>query len=356
METRPALIVALLAALAAVATPAAASIIADRDSLPVGMIGCEPLKVPARAKLVVVGVYDGEALSSAYIGGPDEETNVTDVIIEPGQQPLVLVLTSHESMVWRLSGATRRVVQVQVSSFAAEAQKRHKVGTAAPGAGKSGRQARDNLGSTGDGAYVSEQWSYAGVTGIARDKVTIRHAVCPGYFTKSSGPEFTAAREKIAETLGRAPDAMFGTYSPRQISLPSGKVTRARPETTVMPRGFDPTVWREAARYWPGGLVSVDPASVVAKARVAPYRVLPSQMGLAQLVGAGAVQRLTESKFRVVKPIAHMPPSMGGAHSVKLILAKGVPMPPGDPVHSCIVYEDGSRPPSDAFVCSLPKY
>lgn len=98
-------------------------------------------------------------------------------------------------------------------------------------------------------------------------------------------------------------------------------------------------MWREALRYWPRGLVRVNPKKVVAAAPVAPYLVLPSQMGLAQLVGSGdiQVQRDRYATYRVRRPIPHMPPSMGGAHSVTLSFDPGVPVPQGDPVHSCIV-------------------
>lgn len=98
-------------------------------------------------------------------------------------------------------------------------------------------------------------------------------------------------------------------------------------------------MWHEAMRFWPGGLQLADPTKIVAKVRVAPYEVLPSQMGLAQLVGSGAATAEGGNTFRIIRPIAHMPPSMGGAHSAKLVFARGVPLPPGDPVHSCIVQE-----------------
>ncbi len=63
-------------------------------------------------------------------------------------------------------------------------------------------------------------------------------------------------------------------------------------------------------------------------------------MGLSQLIGSGHVERTASGAFRIVKPITHMPPSMGGAHSVKLIVAKGVPVPPGSPGHSCVILEE----------------
>jgi hypothetical protein len=60
-------------------------------------------------------------------------------------------------------------------------------------------------------------------------------------------------------------------------------------------------------------------------------------MGLSQLIGSGAVRQEDDDSYRVVRPILHMPPSMGGADSVTLTFDPGIPIPPGDPVHSCIV-------------------
>lgn len=97
----------------------------------------------------------------------------------------------------------------------------------------------------------------------------------------------------------------------------------------------------------------VNPRQVVADTRVDPYKVLPCQMGLSQLIGAGAIELTASRAFHIVKPIAHMPPSMGGAHSVKLIVAKGVPVPPGSPVHSCVVLEEESAATSSGPGCGL---
>lgn len=79
---------------------------------------CDLPPVPPRAVLAAFGVYEGQAISSVAIGGPDQETNLIDVVVEPGDAPLYLVLTSYESMIWRVSGATDRVVRVVVSSSA----------------------------------------------------------------------------------------------------------------------------------------------------------------------------------------------------------------------------------------------
>jgi len=292
---------------------------------------CTLPAVPAGAKLLVFGAYEGQAISSVAIGGADQETNLIDVDIEPGSEPLYLVLTSYESMAWRLNGATSRVARVVVSSYHAPEAADGFPGKPAAGAPR--------------GMVVipppraRREISASGVIGIPSDRVTIAGTRCPGYMSEPGQVGASGMLAALRTSLGRAPDGVFGKYALRRVALPSGRMEvtqRGEPET---PSGFDAAAWREASRYWPGGLVKVDPRQVVAQTSVAPYAVLPSQMGLAQLVGSGALQQVNSSTFRVVRPIAHMPPGMGGAHSVTLLFAKGVPLPPGNPVHSCIVME-----------------
>jgi hypothetical protein len=288
---------------------------------------CALPPVAAGTRLVAYGSYEADSLSSTAVGGPDQETNLLDVMVEPGQEPLYLVLSSYESMVWRLSGATDRVQRVVVSSFHTDRR--------APRSTQ-GRRTGDVTPAGPDGASGI---SAAGVVGVAPERVTITGRDCPGYFDSATGSKAIMVRGQLKRSLGREPDALFGSYSAQRASLPSGAVTRAPREGPPAPAGFDPAGWREAVRYWPGGLQTVDPAKIVAQVRVAPYQVLPSQMGLAQLVGSGAATAEGGGVFRIIRPIKHMPPSMGGAHSAKLVFARGVPVPPGDPVHSCIVQE-----------------
>jgi Ca2+-binding EF-hand superfamily protein len=289
---------------------------------------CDLPPVPERAKLLVYGGYESDAISSVAVGGPDQETNFIDVTIEPGPTPLYLVLTSYESMVWRLSGATGRVDHVVVSSFNT-ARAKPVVAPARPSPSSS-RIPRPMLQPSG--------LSASGVIGIARGKVTIAKSGCPGYFHQVDS-SLKRVLAPVTRALGRTPDAVFGSYSARRVSLPSGMIVNSKRDSAPVPRGFDAASWSEAARFWPGGLVTVDPSQVVAAAGVAPYKVLPSQMGLSQLIGSGAIEQRPSGVFRIVKPIAHMPPSMGGAHSVTLIFAQGVPVPPGSSGHSCVIQE-----------------
>ena len=301
---------------------------------------CDLPQVPARAKLVVYGGYESDAISSVSVGGPEQETNFIDVSIEPGATPLYLVLTSYESMVWRVSGATDRVAQAVVASL--------NTGRAAPITLRD--KARRGPPTTASRVGVSA----SGVIGIPRDRVTIASSGCPPYFSNTKGGEAKLALATLHRALGRDPDAVFGSYSARRVSLPSGAIHKSDRDSASVPRGFDAASWPDAMRFWPGGLVTVDPKQVIAMARVEPYKVLPSQMGLSQLIGSGHVERTASGAFRIVKPIAHMPPSMGGAHSVKLIVAKGVPVPPGSPGHSCVILEETGAATDDGRTVQCP--
>lgn len=315
---------------------------------------CNLPPVPKEARLVAFSVYEGEAVSSAVIGNQDVETNLIDVTIEPGSEPLYLVLTSYESMIWRVSGATNRVTRVVVSSSEGDADTRAAGNSRQTEATGWGLSRGTNLASQRPRSGLKPT-SLSGVLGLPRSKVTIAKVHCPSYAYKTQGVEADRFSASIIRHLGRTPDLTYGDYSPSSVSLPSGFIAKteaanwvpgagATSSVATMPKGFDPAIWREAVRYWPRGLVHVDPSKVVAAAQVQQYLVLPSQMGLSQLVGAGAIQRQGDGTFRVVRSIPHMPPSMGGAHSAVLIFAKGVAVPPGKPGHSCIVEEaTGSR-------------
>lgn len=277
-------------------------------------VSCAPPAVPDAADLIVYGGYEADAISSAYVGGPDQETNLIDVQIEPGRKPLYLVLSSYESMVWRVSGATGRIAHVVVSS-----------------------NHHDDSG-----------YSASGVIGLNRTRVTIAAPNCPYYGLSYGGSNHAGTSLLIA---GRRPDAAFKQYSASVIALPSGQFRNAPRNSAARPAGFDPAMWEEATRYWPGGLVMVDPQKVITPAKVANYAVLPSQMGLAQLLGNGAIRRTADrNTFLIARPIVRFPPSMGGAHSVTLRLGQGVPMPAGDAGHSCVISSAGAAL-RDSMLC-----
>lgn len=293
--------------------------------------GCTFPAAGQRTKVVGFGAYEGDAISSAYVGTPDEETSVIDVTIEAGSEPLYLLFTTYQPVIWRLTGSVERVEHVIASAF-----------TTAD---------RDNRASRAATSAV-------GIMGLPKSKVSITSRTClddiqpPREGRTSRNHEMAASRVKTL--AGRSPDALFGEYSPVRISLPSGKVLSAPPGANARPQGFDAEVWREAARFWAGGLVRIDPTKVIAAEPVDAYRVLPSQMGLSQLVGAGAARKLDDGRFLIMRDIARIPPRMAGAHSATLILADGVKRPPGNASHGCVLTEAEAAAPNWREFCRPP--
>jgi hypothetical protein len=95
----------------------------------------------------------------------------------------------------------------------------------------------------------------------------------------------------------------------------------------------------ELKRFSPGGVVEIDPAKVTATAAVERYQVLPQQAGLIQLVEDGTLTQNRSGDFLVHRK-TRFPAELNGAHSVRFLVLRGVPMPDGDPGHSCVVMEE----------------
>jgi hypothetical protein len=276
--------------------------------------------VPRDARLILVGTYTGEALSTVAIGGQEQATNHIEVRIEPGDRPLYLVLSSYHSMLWRLSGDVRRVAGVVVDSFQA---------------------AR--------GGYAA-----AGVAGVEADKVAVLRGRCLAFFSDATrGGDLWRNIGAIRLATGRRPDAVFASHYLGQVSLPSGALDHVRPGTyPPVPPGYDPDMWRETLSYWGGGVVDTDPRQVVSAAGAEAYVVMPQQAGLAQLLASGALVRGSDSReFRIVRPIPRIPGQLGGGHSVRFVLARGVPVPPGDLMHSCMLVEETGQTLGIPSVC-----
>lgn len=263
---------------------------------------CVMPALPSDAKFILLGAHGGAAISPASIGGPSFETQVVEVKIEPGDEPLYIMASSFYPVIWRLSGATWRITRMTVTND----QKAGGVPT-------------------------------AGVVGLDRQRVTFLGPGCPVviYKTELSG----AVKDKVQQLLGRLPDAVV---TPHQfvwkIALPSGDFSYAG-NGALRPDGFDPTLWRQSMWVWSAGIADIEAKDIVGANPATPYAVLPGAAGLAQLVSEGAVRRTREG-WRIIRPIPYFPAGLQVLQPDLLILAKGVPMPDGYWGGACLVIED----------------
>lgn len=290
---------------------------------------CPKFDVPGKAKLVVLGVYEGESVSTVSVTGQDVETSTATINIEPGAEPLALIITSYDAMVWQIKGATERVAKVYVSSVQVN-----------PGDGKSA----------------------VGVTGIARNKVAFLPGVgCLRYFNDAKSPDAVMLKARVEKSAGRPADQIIGLYGVEQLSLPSATSTRydgfalggmkllleggkdGVAVTTVkdgeQARQGPRDLLLALQRFYRGGVDQIALGDVVSDTKAEYYAVLPQQAGLLQLVQAGKLEMMDTRNFKVTGEM-RFPAGLNGAHSVRFILPKGVALPAGNPGHSSVFSEE----------------
>ncbi len=302
-----------------------------KDYIPFkGHTVCNVRKPSSNSKLVVYGNYGGSTIPTVTVAEQDKETNLAFVNIEKGQDKLFLVMTSYKSLIWKFTGDVDRIEHIVLSGPSSERR-------------------------MGDVAV--------GSIGLEKTKISYVSKKCFYYFYKTTGAKADRVKLKMKSLFGKKPDYLFGNYSTYQLSLPSGKHKKARRSRLVelnknfdrpshqlknTQRAFleleksngDKNAIRAMKRFFPGGVKIIDPTQVVSNSKAETYEVLPNQAGIAQLLLEGRLKAGSKrNTYFIVKPIRY-PPSMGGAHSVKFYLKKGVPEPTGDPIHSCVYSEE----------------
>ena len=304
------------------------------------------------AKVVLVGTNEADALSTTTIGSQDVSVGTASIVIEPGREPIYLVVASEHPIIWRVSGEVGRLERLVLTSSR----------------------------NSPDGAKL-DQPPVVGATGIPARKITfLKRVDCLRDFSdaRSSGP---AANEVMQET-GRAP-AVIGDYEVAEFSIPSGKVRKnpratglvfiqrqgsvtikGDPKNVVVVTGDIATIEHDLRSYHPGGVIEVNPRDVVATYPAERYDILPEQAGLLQLVKSGALtQNQAHAEFVITRKI-RLPAELGG---YTFILPRGVPQPDGNVRRSAIVSEETGQPiagsvapnffqlaPSNTAACAMP--
>jgi len=307
----------------------------EQPAIAVG--SCPPLQFDKDSAVVLVGAYEGKAISNVSVVGQDDATSVATIQIEPGTTPITLVLTSYDAMIWDIIGETSRVSKVVATSAKSNSQ------TGNPG---------------------------VGVVGIESGKVEfIVPRECLKYFYDSRSPEALTTKAQVERLAGREVAAMIGQYGIDVTSVPSGEDTSppdpspaSTPEST--PPAFvsgttgvtaqqlplsklaDGTgdTFRELQRFSPSGVKEFRVENVACASKPEYYEVLPQQAGLMQLLQSGALTILSNTQggsglnYRIQSPM-RFPSGLFGSLSVKFFLPKDVPMPKGNPGHSCVFVE-----------------
>lgn len=256
---------------------------------------CRMPAASSKAKVVVLSAYETSALSSVSLGSQDAVVHAGDIVIEPGKEPLYIVVPSFRAVIWRFSGALERIERVVLTSKATGA----------------------NRGTTHEPFQV-------GATGLPKSKIAFMpKSTCIPYFHEMGSKEATRAVTAVRDLLGRQPQVVAAAYEVAGFRVPSGKVEK------VKKRGFQS----------PPDVVKIDKADVVGSVPAIDYRVPPQQAGIEQLLASGALERKSLDVY-VVRKAMTFPAGLHGANSATFIVPRGVPVPGGDPGHSCVLSED----------------
>lgn|GEM_PF-710493 len=274
----------------------------DIASLPL----CAVPTPEAGTELLAIAARGGQLGSAVAVGGQDRETSIAEVIVEPGDQPLFVLLMAEEPVIWDFSGATERVAQVVVLS-----ERRDDAGNAAAGTiGVSQGKVR-----FGDDCFPVRKALGASNYGTAQLETVI--AAVTGLETRAA-----------AERIGR-------------VFLPSLGVERFNTGVPAA-EGFDPDVWWMVTDERPRGIRDLDPSRIVAPTSVEHYDILPAEFGLAQLTYQGVIEPTEHGdEFRLLKPLERFPGALTGASSVSFVLGEGLARPQGEFGRGCLYAADG---------------
>lgn len=293
---------------------------------------CPMPKASENAKVILLAAYESDAVSTAAIGSQDFETRAGLVTVQPGDTPLYVIIATHRATIWRFVGAIDRIEHVTLTSNSTLRQ--------------------NMLGEV----------SLAGATGLPRDRVTFLKPRCLSYFSETPSVRAAKATAFIRKQVGKPPEVAASRYKVSGFVVPSGEIRSVEPSgrptllihkpagTLTIEGGANVIVQagasdlaRDVARSYPGGVVEIDPAAVVASHPVERYEVLPANAGLLQLIQNGALTRNKSGEY-LIKEKMRFPAGLQGARSTKFLLLRGVPEPDGDPGHSCVVVEETGEP------------
>ncbi len=281
---------------------------------------CDVRPALADTELMLVSLHEGETLSSAWVGDPNEPTFVIPFSVAPGGS-IHLIITGYAQNVYQFSGAVGRIRRLTVM---------------------------------GHGA--------AAVTGLPAAIMEFTPACLPyGLFRTKGGPGVEAVRRYF----GRTPDNIAHDYSPFRIRIDT-ELHADRPPPPGPRPGTGENETDRLYQFSPGGIADMNPDQLVSAAPKGAYRTLPQVAGIRQLVRAGALVPATEADvrawqaqarrqgatgeeargaymrnaYRVTRPII-VPSGLCGALSIELFL----PTPAyviGNPCHSTLYLADGT--------------
>jgi len=314
-----------------------------------GRAGCAMPKASDAATVVVLSAYKSEALSTAGLGSQDVSTGTAEIAVEPGDDPLYLVVIGSEPTIWRVSGAAERIERLVAYGGTTSNSTVLTLGVLT-----TTRQIGNALTPT----------NLAGVTGLGAERVSfLTGNNCLRYFDEAKSADGAAALATVRRETGKEPAVVAARRNVGTFAVPSGRIRSAyedkkQPRLTIQKTAGNLTLKGDTTgvviqtgpvdleadleQFSPGGVIAIDAAAVVASAPAVRYEVLPGTAGLMQLQNAGAISRNQRGEFLIHRKI-RFPAGLAG-HSVTFLLLRGVPVPDGRPDGATVIAEDTGEP------------
>ena len=172
--------------------------------------GCAMPAPSPRAKVILLSAYETEALSSVSIGPAEAVVHAGRIVVEPGEEPLYVVIPTYAAMIWQFSGAVERIERLAMSSLVTGANR--------------GDKAEPPL---------------VGATGIPRERISFfAKSGCFGYFSEvpsSQSIQAVAAVRQASSSISRRPFLVSTCQKVQPLQAPE-------PCATAPMRWIEPTL------------------------------------------------------------------------------------------------------------------
>lgn len=211
---------------------------------------CDLPPAPAGTRFIQIQAGVGSALSTVSLGDDRMITTAADIRIEPGEEPLFLLMQAevprNQGLILRFRGAVERVAKVVLP-----------VGP-------------------------------IGATGLEEGRIhRATRRDCPPL------PRRQDPNPVLAAAFGRAPEIAFAYDALGVLALPGGENSEAQgfaDGVALDLEGAAGPLWTAFLQEWPGGLVSIEPSTVLSPRPARTYQTLPGVAGYALLAETGAVR------------------------------------------------------------------
>ncbi len=317
---------------------------------------CTMPKASDTATVAVLSAYKSEAISTVGLGSQDVATGTGEIRIEAGEGPLYIVAISHEPTIWRVTGATDRVERLV--AFGVTAQSNHITIAANPVPVSAPAASQPNV--TPRPVTPQQPVALAGISGLPADRVSfLARANCLRSFTEAKSTDGAFVLAAVRRDTGKEPSMVAARQNAAAFSVPSGQIRSAyedkkQPRLTIVKEAGVLTLKGDSSgvvvrtgptdlesdleQFSPGGVINIDPQTVVANAPAVRYEVLPGAAGLLQLENSGALTRNQRGEFLIHRKIRF--PAGLAPLSPTFLLLRGVEMPEGHPDGAKVISEE----------------